>query len=336
MDNTAQKTHHRMGLAAGLFLTIGSFVLGNVLLTFGSWIDRSLLETSNTILGAVFIGLTFGYWVMILALPFGALSGWCFFYLRQKTKPIIQKYVIVLGGIVIVGVIGGHAWGQFLHQLIAKKQYKIAKQLFTQGVAINPKNEWGQTPLHIAAIRLDTTMIQFLLQGDANVDATDDQGETPLIMAVVGYPLEKQGKHLKSVEFLLEHGAPPNQQNKRQETALHKAMDSEIARLLLQHGADPNAQEFEGQTPLHKVAWMGHAETVRVLLAAGANPNIKDNYGNTPLHDAWTVDVARLLLNAGAQLNVTNRKGRTPAEEIRVYGRRDVTTFLESAQNKKN
>jgi hypothetical protein len=91
MDNTAQKTHHRMGLAAGLFLTIGSFVLGNVLLTFGSWIDRSLLETSKTILGAVFIGLTFGYWVMILALPFGALSGWCFFYLRQKNEAHYSK-----------------------------------------------------------------------------------------------------------------------------------------------------------------------------------------------------------------------------------------------------
>jgi hypothetical protein len=337
MDNTAQKTHHRMGLVAGLFLTIGSFVLGNVLLTFGSWTDQSLLETLKTMFWAVFIGWAFGYWVMILALPFGALSGWGFFYLRQKTAPIIQKYITILGGIFIVGVVGGHAWGEFLHQLIAKKQYKIAKQVFTRGVAINQKDEQGQTPLHnSAAIWLDTTMIQFLLQGGANVEATDDQGETPLYAAVGVHLFQNPENHIKSVKLLLEHGANPNHRNKRQETALHKAMDSEIAHLLLQHGADPNAQEFEGQTPLQKVAEAGRSETVKVLLAAGANPNIKDNYGNTPLHDAWTFDVARLLLNAGAQWNVTNQKGRTPAEEIRIYGRDSVAIFLESLQKKKN
>ncbi len=334
MDKSAQKTHHCMGLIAGIFLTMGAFVLGIIILPLcsGSWTGRSLID----VFWAVLLGLTLGRGVMILALPFGALAGWGFFYLRQKTKPNIQKYVTVLGGIVIVGIVGGHAWGKFLHQLIGKKQYEIAKQVFTIGVAIDQRDEQGQTPLHTAAIWLDTTMIQILLQGGANVEATDDQGETPLIMAVVGYPFEKQGKHLKSVELLLEHGAPPNQRNKRQETALHKAMDSEIAHLLLQHGADPNAQEFEGQTPLHKVAWAGRSETVKVLLAAGANPNIKDNYENTPLQGAWTVDVARLLLNAGAQLNITNQRGRTPSEEMRVYGKDSVAIFLESLQNKKN
>lgn len=334
MDKSAQKTHHSMGLVAGIFLTMGAFVLGIITLPLcsGSWTGRSLID----VFWAVFLGLTLGRGIMILALPFGALAGWGFFYLRQKTKPVIQKYVTVLGGIVIVGVVGGHTWGKFLHQLIAKKQYKVAKLVFTKGVAIDQKDEQGQAPLHTAAVWLDTTMIQFLLQGGANVEATDALGETPLYAAAWVHLFQNPENHIKSVRLLLEHGANPNHRNKRQETALHKAMDSEIAHLLLEHGADPNAQEFDGQTPLQKVAEAGRSETVKVLLAAGANPNIKDNYGNTPLHGAWTVEVARLLLNAGAQLNVTNQRGRKPSEEIRVYGRDSVAIFLESMKNKEN
>lgn len=65
---------------------------------------------------------------------------------------------------------------------------------------VNSRGSFGNTPLHVAAIRGDTAMIASLLDAGAVIDAAGEYQYTPLHEAV------EQG-HLDAVRVLLEHGA---------------------------------------------------------------------------------------------------------------------------------
>ncbi len=81
--------------------------------------------------------------------------------------------------------------------------------------------------------RYNTNDIQLLLDAGADVNATDDDGETALIAAA-------RGGH------------------------------TEAAQILLDAGADVNATDIQEQTALITAAQWGHTETVQALLVAGA------------------------------------------------------------------
>lgn len=78
---------------------------------------------------------------------------------------------------------------------------------------LNVKNIRGSTPLHLAAINPDPSVIEVLLGAGADVNVADDDGFTPLHMA-----------------------------------AFHRQAD--YALLLLEAGADVNAKTASGRTPL--------------------------------------------------------------------------------------
>ena len=168
-----------------------------------------------------------------------------------------------------------------------------------------------------------------------------DYGNTPLhAAAIYGYS--------EIVEFLLNHGVDPNIRNKKYgATPLHYAAaygNSKVVEVLLEHGADPNIRDKNGITPLHfaavsdypkivevlhkkglsdyddtplQAAEFNYPEVVKLLLEHGANPNIQDADGWTPLHFAVKschVDVVRVLLDHGADLTIRNNEGRTPLD----------------------
>ena len=123
------------------------------------------------------------------------------------------------------------------------------------------KNDEGRTPADTAQKKLNGLHIRdknivlrlrgaaFLyaaLDGDAELNAKDDDGNTPLHWA-----------------GSLGHTAG-------------------IA-ALVDAGADPYGRNGWGQTPLHTAAGEGHAAAVTALLDAGADPYGKDIRGNNPL-----------------------------------------------------
>jgi uncharacterized protein len=88
-----------------------------------------------------------------------------------------------------------------------------------------------------------------LLEAGADVDATDDEGFTPLHFAA-------QDDSEEVVQLLLDAGADVNAANTKGETPLYKAVRNTtsgavpITRLLLERGADPDAQLANGSSPL--------------------------------------------------------------------------------------
>ena len=67
--------------------------------------------------------------------------------------------------------------------------------------------------------------------------------------------------------------------NRKGNTPLHLAQNTEIAQALIHAGADINAKNNDGLTPLHTTILLGYTTTTRFLIAAGANID-----GLTPFH----------------------------------------------------
>ena len=122
------------------------------------------------------------------------------------------------------------------------------------------------------------------------------------------------------VNALLNHGANPNQQIKKGETALIRAVSKKgsekIVGLLLSHKADPNLSASNGATPLYiAVQEENSLHIIRQLLESGANPNLARNFDHTtPLFIAVgnkSDDIVYLLLKNNADPDLATRGGRT-------------------------
>ena len=50
--------------------------------------------------------------------------------------------------------------------------------------SIDAKNEDGQTAVHLACIRGHNDVLKILIEAEANVNAKDSYGETPLLVSV--------------------------------------------------------------------------------------------------------------------------------------------------------
>lgn len=133
---------------------------------------------------------------------------------------------------------------------------------------------WGNTILHNAAANTNNpTVVQLLLEADADPNAMNDRGQTPLHRGATN-----------SNPVVISH--------------------------LLSAGADPNAMDNDGYTPLHyAAAQSGNARAVTRLLDAGADALVESNDGRTPLHSAlrYAADrgVVLALVEAGAADNLT-------------------------------
>ncbi|MDG2404000.1 MAG: ankyrin repeat domain-containing protein, partial [Paracoccaceae bacterium] len=97
----------------------------------------------------------------------------------------------------------------------------------------------------------------------------------------------------ENIIALLAAGADVMARDEDGDTPLHIAViegNQEYMEVLLASGADVMAQNENGNTPLHLAAWRDRPENIQALLAAGADATVKNNYGETPLDYALEKD----------------------------------------------
>ena len=107
----------------------------------------------------------------------------------------------------------------------------------------------GATPLWLAANFAQPEIIGLLTAAGASVDATANDGTTPLMAAFGRNPAAA----LAAARRLVEDGAQVNAADEDGDTALHRAASSgfdEIIRLLAANGARLEPRNKQGQTPL--------------------------------------------------------------------------------------
>ncbi|XP_019363528.1 PREDICTED: ankyrin repeat and SOCS box protein 3 [Gavialis gangeticus] len=142
---------------------------------------------------------------------------------------------------------------------------EAVKLLLRYGANINGPHSWsGWNSLHQASFQGYTEIIKLLLEKGANKECEDDFGITPLFIAA------QYGK-LESLRILITHGANVNCQAKDKATPLFIAAQeghTECVELLLSKGADPNlyCNEEEWQLPIHAAAQMGHSNILGLLI----------------------------------------------------------------------
>eukprot|EP00977_Amphora_coffeiformis_P023334 scaffold13016_cov154-Amphora_coffeaeformis.AAC.7 len=148
-------------------------------------------------------------------------------------------------------------------------------------------------------------IIEVLLEGgiDPEYVVSKTSKKTLLHECVLG------NMSLESIQLLIQHGGNVNAQDEEGQTPLHsiavKRGQHKKAQCLIEAGALPNTQCNSGKTPLHYACEEGLLETANALI--GANPNVVDKSHHTPLHSAIESNslavVTWLIQEAGAKIH---------------------------------
>lgn len=172
-----------------------------------------------------------------------------------------------------------------LHYAITNKNIdRLEWALSTGSCNVNEANHTNQsTPLHTACLFSFSDGVWALIAANANVNALDANGKSPL-----HYSCEYSSVRKDLVEMLVAAGADVNAADRHGWTPLHYACwgkySSDIACTLIEANANLDAKTFSpGNTALHYACDHGCDSIVAVLLAAGADVSIENNDGLTPM-----------------------------------------------------
>ena len=175
------------------------------------------------------------------SLYYAALCGF-----HDLVEHLIAKYQQDLNAI------GGYYMKPLIAAL-AGEHFRTADLLRTNGADPHVQGYRKRLPLHSAANFGNFKVVQKLIEYDAEIDARDGNGWTPLSWASRGAYFNDDSVP----RLLLECGADINSRADDDGfTPLHRASEYgalEVVRLLLEHGADVEAVSVDGETPLQVV-----------------------------------------------------------------------------------
>ncbi|XP_022891704.1 ankyrin repeat domain-containing protein 50-like [Olea europaea var. sylvestris] len=90
----------------------------------------------------------------------------------------------------------------------------LLESLLEKGASVNFSDQYGLTPLHIAAIKGHKDAVMMLVEFGADLESQDAEGHTPLHLAV-------EGGSVEIVQILIDRGANVNAKSKKGATPLY-------------------------------------------------------------------------------------------------------------------
>ena len=244
---------------------------------------------------------------------------------------------------------------------------RLVKTCLTWGFDPNNSNNFGETPLHVAAATGRKEIVETLIYANADVaaidsvdrsvihnaaefgsndivkilvdrgallDVQDNDGMTPLHLCAIN-------GHVECVSFLVLCGADLHILDNRGESPVHKAAaigSVDIVHILAEHDGDMNSFNVQSFSPLHFASRNGHSGCVKMLLGFAANPNLQNKKGDTPAHLAARGGFQNCLahlIEYDANMYIKNIADRTALQEAHLQGHLDVLEFIQAKLTQK-
>ncbi|XP_027759608.1 ankyrin repeat and SOCS box protein 10 isoform X2 [Empidonax traillii] len=249
------------------------------------------------------------------------LRLWSLTYEQELTTPLhitaSRGYTDCLRLLLLRGAAVDFAPGgkTALHEACAAASTDCVRLLLSSGADPEAVSEDGYRPLHLCKSPDSIECVRQLLQHGASANSrTEEENDTALHVAA------RHGL-AEHVQLLLCHKAELEAKNEEGQTPLnaacaqrHQPQDTDryyrVCQLLVESGASINAADRDRQHPLHLACKNANAQIAELLLARGANVNVMNYGGNTALHNILQVAayklehrpelVVRALLNHGA------------------------------------
>jgi len=245
--------------------------------------------------------------------------------------------------------LGAHSDGKYkgsslLHSAVAKPSLESIKEIISPE-NINERGFHSCTPLHIAVLKATSVsngqneeafsrleIVQFLLENNADINAQDEQGQTPLHYAAAK-------SHFDTVQCLIKYKANVNVCDNKGMTPLYVAIQrksaNNIKTLLLDSNTDLTLTDRDNKsTVLHLAVHKNDIYLVKTLLQYKAEHGIVDKNGNLPLHIAAAKGnkaIARMLIKANNSTKTTkNANGETPGDVAAKSGKHQLISVLGS------
>ncbi|KIW63768.1 hypothetical protein PV04_08746 [Phialophora macrospora] len=178
------------------------------------------------------------------------------------------------------------------HNAARAGHIEVIKIFLENAWDVNQINASSQTLLHLACWSPDPlALVDLLLDADPDVNAKDDDLETPLSYTA-------------------------------------RSGTADVAKALLKVGANINSKDKYDSTPLFRASNAGNVDVVKELLGWEPAPDLNiqnKERGWTALHAAYdNPEVTRLLLAAGASSSVNDNDGDPPMLLSIIYGYSEV------------
>ncbi|XP_047109637.1 nuclear factor NF-kappa-B p110 subunit isoform X1 [Schistocerca piceifrons] len=217
-----------------------------------------------------------------------------------------------------------------------KRNASLRKPVFTERVLkmFSQKSHDGNTALHAAILHKQEVLLRHMLDVLARepqhylLNCPNDSQQTPLHTAAAGNPV--------SVKWLLNAGADPDRQDENGDTPLHVAVKHHanlcVEELLTPSNyksemkPDVNKKNSTGWTPLHVGVLHKNLGAIERLITAGADVNEEDTNGRTVLHFAADGDDEKiaeyLVKHTNIDVNKKDKVGYTAFDRARARGGR--------------
>lgn len=98
-----------------------------------------------------------------------------------------------------------------LHYAVATGKKKVVSLLLEKGADVGSEDYFKNTPLHVAACKVDLELVKFLVEeGKASLKVVNEANRTVLHSAASGIIDEEGEENWEVIEYLLEKGVPTN------------------------------------------------------------------------------------------------------------------------------
>ena len=198
------------------------------------------------------------------------------------------------------------------------------EEFIQNGASVNDKDKNHATPLHLASKCGYFEVIKILIRKEADVNAINHCGRTPLFF-VFQENTRLLWPHLLEIEtriasFLIKKGAKVDIKDFSNITPLHLATkygNLESVKILVENGADINFTSNFRERPIHLACEKGYLEILNIFISKGVDINVLDFFSRNCLHivvQRNDLQMAKVLLDNYIDVNLLDRDGRTPMD----------------------